>query len=82
MIQQMTEEKQEEAKKQASKMKLVELESRKKELGLSEQLSQIKSQNAQLEQSAKALRVKFNESENELAEQKEMLNHMEIENNR
>ena len=78
----MTEEKQEEAKKQASKMKLVELESRKKELGLSEQLSQIKSQNAQLEQSAKALRVKFNESENELAEQKEMLNHMEIENNR
>ena len=63
-------------------MKLVELESRKKELGFNEQIKAIKSQNTQLQESSKALQLKYDEQENELAEQKELLQHMEIENNR
>ena len=49
-------------------MKLIELEGRKKELGLNEQIKTMKSQSAQLEANAKVLQEKLDESESELAE--------------
>ena len=49
-------------------MKLIELEGRKKELELNEQIKTMKSQSAQLEANAKVLQEKLDESESELAE--------------